>query len=172
MIRDATEEDAAACAAVYAPYVVGTAITFETEAPGAAAFAERIRTAQRRHAWLVAEDGLEVVGYAYGGIWRTRAAYAWCAETTVYLRQGLRRTGAGRALMTALLERLRALGYRRALAGATLPNEASAGLHEALGFRPAGRFERVGWKLGAWHDVGWYQLDLQPAEQDPPPPPT
>ncbi len=170
LVRDATEADAADCAVIYRPYVEGTAITFEVEPPDDAVFAERIRHAQEHHAWLVGEQEGGVVGYAYAGVWRSRPAYGWCAETTVYLRQGLVRTGAGRALMTALLDRLQGLGHRRALAGVTLPNPASTGLHEALGFRPVGVFERVGWKHGAWHDVAWFQRDLQPAEQDPPPP--
>jgi phosphinothricin acetyltransferase len=160
VIRDATSSDAAACAAIYEPYVRGTAITFETEAPDAAAFAERIAAAQVRHAWLVAEQDGEVVGYAYAGPIRARAAYAWSVETTVYLRQGLRRSGTGRALMEALLTRLSGLGMRRAFAGVALPNEASIGLHHALGFRDAGVWERVGFKLDAWWDVAWLQRDL------------
>src|SRR5689334_4212913 len=124
MIRDATPEDAAACAAIYAPYVRDTAITFELEAPDAAAFAARIAAAQARHAWLVAEQDGEVVGYAYAGAIRARPAYARSAETTVYLRQGLRRSGLGRALVTALLERLTEQGFARAFAGVALPNDA------------------------------------------------
>lgn len=169
LVRDATAADAAACAAIYAPYVTGTPITFETDVPDERTFAERIEAALARHAWLVAEQEGIVVGYAYGGVWRSRPAYRYACETTVYLRQDLRRSGTGRALMTALLDRLADLGYRRALAGVTLPNAASVGLHEALGFRPAGVFERVGWKRGAWHDVGWWQRDLQADELDPPP---
>lgn len=160
VIRDANPSDAAACAAIYAPYVRETAITFETEAPDPAAFVERIAAAQERHAWLVGEQEGEVVGYAYAGPVRARAAYAWSAETTVYLRRGLRRSGTGRALMEALLPRLSDLGMRRAFAGVALPNEASIGLHRALGFRDAGVWERVGLKLDRWWDVAWLQRDL------------
>jgi L-amino acid N-acyltransferase YncA len=160
MIRDATAEDAAACAAIYAPYVTGTAITFETEVTTAAAFADRIAAAQRRHAWLVAERDGEVVGYAYGTALRPRPAYDAACETTVYLRRGVRRTGLGRALVTTLLPRLEDLGMRRALACIALPNDASVGLHRALGFREAGVWQRVGWKLDRWWDVAWFQKDL------------
>jgi phosphinothricin acetyltransferase len=162
MVRDASEHDADACAAIYAPYVTDTAISFETEPPDAAEMAARIAAAQRTHAWLVLEDGGRVVAYAYGGMFRTRAAYRWACEVSVYVERGRRRTGAGRALYEALLERLTERGYRTALAGMTLPNDASAGLHRALGFEPVGTFRRVGYKFGAWHDVAWAQRMLDP----------
>ncbi|WIX93401.1 GNAT family N-acetyltransferase [Amycolatopsis sp. DG1A-15b] len=158
MIRDATTEDAAACAALYAPYVTDTAISFETEPPGTAEMARRIAGA---HAWLVHEDHGRVAGYAYATRFAERAAYRWSCETSIYLEQGRRRTGAGRALYEALFERLRARGFCRAFAGMTLPNDASAGLHRALGFEPAGVYRRVGWKHGAWRDVAWVQKDLR-----------
>jgi L-amino acid N-acyltransferase YncA len=156
-IRDACERDAAACAAIYAPYVTGTAISFELQPPPAAAMASRIAAALRTHAWLVAEDGGRVVGYAYGGPHQSRPAYRWSCEVSVYLEPGRRRTGAGRALYQALLDRLSHRGYRTAVAGITLPNEASLGLHRALGFEPIGTYRRIGWKHGSWHDVAWTQ---------------
>lgn len=168
-VRDASAQDAAACAAIYAPYVTDTAISFETRPPSAAEMAERIAAAQRNHAWLVLEDDARVVGYAYGGPFHRRAAYRWACEVSVYLERGRRRTGGGRALYEALLGRLRDRGFRTALAGMTLPNDASAGLHRALGFEPVGTYRRVGFKHRAWHDVAWTQLvlaggDGQPAE--------
>ena len=169
LVRDAVPDDAAACSAVYAPYVSDTAITFETAAPTALDFVQRIEAAQRRHAWLVAESGGEVVGYAYGGALKARPAYAWACETTVYLRPGLRRAGAGRALMDALLPRLEDLGLRRALACVALPNDASIGLHRALGFREAGTWSRVGWKLDRWWDVAYLQKDLGGGDPAAPP---
>jgi L-amino acid N-acyltransferase YncA len=129
--------------------------------------AERIAAAQRAHAWLVLEDGNQVIGYAYGAPFKARAAYRWACEVSVYVEPGRRRTGAGRALYEALFDRLRERGYLRAAAGMTLPNDASEGLHRALGFTPVGTYRRIGWKHGAWRDVAWMQLDLG-GDQDPP----
>jgi phosphinothricin acetyltransferase len=129
--------------------------------------AERIAAAQRWHAWLVLEDGARIVGYAYAGPFKARAAYRWACEVSVYLEQGRRRTGAGRVLYEALFDRLRERGYLRVAAGLTLPNEASVGLHRALGFEPVGTYRRIGWKSGAWRDVAWMQLDLG-GGSDPP----
>jgi L-amino acid N-acyltransferase YncA len=161
LIRAATEHDAPACAALYAPYVTDTAVSFETEPPDAAEMARRIAGA---HAWFVLEDHGHLAGYAYANPFAARAAYRWSCETSIYLEQGRRRTGAGRALYEALFHRLRERGLCRAFAGMTLPNEASAGLHRALGFEPAGVYRRVGWKHGAWHDVAWVQKDLRATE--------
>ncbi|MDQ1661177.1 MAG: hypothetical protein QOJ68_1157 [Blastococcus sp.] len=161
-VRDATEDDAAACAAIYAPYVTDTAITFEYEPPTAVQMAARIAAAQRTHAWLVLEDAGSVVGYAYAGPYKERAAYRWSCEVSVYLEPGRRRGGGGRALYEALLSRLTERGFRTAIAGMTLPNEASVGLHRALGFEPIGTTRRIGWKHGAWQDVAWAQRTLGP----------
>jgi L-amino acid N-acyltransferase YncA len=166
-VRPATEQDAAACAAIYAPYVTDTAISFETRPPSAEEMAERIATASRTHAWLVLEHQGRVVGYAYGGRFAPRAAYRWACEVSVYLEPGRRRTGGGRMLYEALLSRLAERGYRMAIAGMTLPNEASEGLHRALGFEPVGTYRRIGFKDGAWHDVAWTQRELIPGD-DPP----
>jgi phosphinothricin acetyltransferase len=110
-----------------------------------------------------------VRGFAYGGPFTSREAYRWSCAVSVYLEPGRRRTGAGRALYEALFERLAARGYRVALAGVALPNEASLGLHRALGFEPVGTYRRVGFKNGAWHDVTWLQRDLGPGAPDDPP---
>jgi L-amino acid N-acyltransferase YncA len=167
MLRDATGRDARACAAIYAPYVTGTAVSFELEPPTAAEMAGRIASAAASHAWLLLEEAGRVVGFAYGQPFRERAAYRWSCETSIYLELGRRRTGGGRALYGALLDRLAERGYRRAFAGMTLPNAASEGLHRALGFEPVGVYRRVGWKHGAWHDVAWVQKALG-GDEDPP----
>jgi L-amino acid N-acyltransferase YncA len=169
-IRAATAADGAACAAVYAPYVRHSAITFETEPPTPVEMAGRIAAAQATHAWLVLVDAGRVVGYAYGGPYKVRAAYRWSCEVSVYLETGRRRGGGGRALYEALFARLAERGYRTAVAGMTLPNEASVGLHRALGFEPVGTYRRIGWKNGAWHDVAWMQRALGPADATEPPP--
>lgn len=166
-VRLATVADAEGCAAVYAPYVTGTAITFEAVAPSVAEMATRIETALRTHAWMVLEDEGRVVGYAYGGTFNRRAAYRWSCEVSVYLELGRRRTGAGRALYEALFARLVVRGFRTAIAGMTLPNDASVGLHRALGFEPVGVYRRIGYKHDAWHDVAWTQRVLAGGE-DPP----
>jgi L-amino acid N-acyltransferase YncA len=160
MIRDASEDDAAACAAIYAPYVTDTVITFEYEPPTTAEMARRITVAQRTHAWLVLEEEGRVVGYAYGGLFRAREAWSWSCEVSIYLAMGRRRSGGGRALYEALFARLTERGYRTAVAGMTLPNEASEGLHRAMGFEPVGVYPRIGWKFGAWHDVAFAQRAL------------
>jgi L-amino acid N-acyltransferase YncA len=167
-LRDARPADAWACSAIYAPYVERTAISFELEPPSAQEMGGRIATAQRAHAWLVLDEGGTVHGFAYAGEHKARAAYRWACEVSVYLEWGRRRTGAGRALYEALFDRLRRRGYYTAVAGITLPNEASIGLHRAMGFEPVGTYRRIGWKLGSWHDVEWSQKQL--AEPPSPPP--
>jgi L-amino acid N-acyltransferase YncA len=166
-IRDATERDAEACAAIYAPYVADTAITFEYDPPSVAEMARRITAARRTHAWVVLEDGDRVVGYAYAGPYKERAAYRWTCEVSVYLESGRRRGGAGRALYEALFDRLAERGFRTLVAVMTLPNDASEGLHGALGFEPVGVFRRVGWKHGAWRDVAWAQRSIGPDDGAP-----
>ena len=159
-IRDAVDGDAEACAAIYAPYVVGTTITFEDEPPPAAEIARRIATAQQRHAWVVLEDAGRVVGYAYAGPYKERAAYRWTCEVSVYLAEDHTGRGCGRALYVALFSRLAERGFRTAVAGMTLPNPASEALHRSLGFETVGIWRRIGWKHGAWRDVAWAQRAL------------
>ncbi len=163
-LRDATAADAAACAAIYAPYVTDTAITFETEPPGADAFTERIAAA---YEYLVLEDGDGLLGYAYATPFHARAAYRWACEVSIYVERGRKRTGAGRALYTELLDRVTRRGFASAIALITVPNDPSIGLHRAFGFEDAGLLRRVGYKLGAWHDVAY----LQRALADPGDPP-
>ncbi|WP_327637948.1 GNAT family N-acetyltransferase [Kribbella sp. NBC_00482] len=159
-VRDASATDAEACAAIYAPYVTGTAITFELDPPTVEEMAERIAKAQSTHAWLVLEADGQVVGYAYGGPMKPRAAYRWSCEVSVYVAPSHHRTGAGRTLYNALFDRLSERGFRTAIAGMTLPNPASEGLHKSLGFDPIGTYRNIGWKLDAWHDVAWSQRPL------------
>jgi L-amino acid N-acyltransferase YncA len=166
VVRAATPEDASACAAIYAPYVEATAISFELEPPSPAEMAGRIESSLQSHAWLVLEQHGSVVGYAYGAPLNTREAYRWSCEVSVYVERGNRRSGAGRALYEALFARLSERGYLRVVAGMTLPNEGSEGLHRAMGFESVGVYRRIGYKLGAWHDVEMTQRSLAPT--DPP----
>ena len=171
-IRDADPaRDAGGCAAIYAPHVEGSAVSFEERPPDAAEMGARIERYGQSHAWLVAEREGEVVGYAYGTAFNERPAYRWSTSVSVYVAESARGEGVGRALYEALFARLLQRGFRMACAGITLPNEASAGLHESLGFEQVGINREIGWKDGAWRDVGWYQLELAPAEDGPPPEP-
>ena len=155
-IRLASAADGAACAAIYAPYVRDTAITFELEPPSPEEMAGRIARYGKSHAWLVAERDGAVLGYAYGSPHRDRPAYATSCDVGIYCAPSARGLGLGSALYGALLPIL-ARDYHAAFAGIALPNPASVRLHEAHGFTPLGVYHEVGWKLGAWHDVGWWQ---------------
>jgi phosphinothricin acetyltransferase len=163
-LRVARVDDAAQCAAIYAPIVRETATSFELVAPDAAEMATRITTTLASHPWLVADRAGEILGYAYASRHRTRAAYQWCAETSIYVAPTAQRLGVGQRLYERLLHLLRQQGIYNAYAGITLPNAASVGLHEAMGFRPIGIYPRIGFKLGAWHDVGWWEMALRPHE--------
>jgi len=166
-IRLATTEDAAAVAAIYRPSVDGSVTSFETVAPDAPEMARRIDGTLAAFPWLVCAIDDTVAGYAYGGRHRERAAYRWSVEVSVYIDAAFRRRGVGRGLYESLFAILAAQGYVNAFAGVTLPNAASVGLHEAMGFEPIGTFRRIGQKYGAWHDVGWWQLALRPYEGTP-----
>jgi L-amino acid N-acyltransferase YncA len=162
------KRDAAACAAIYAPYVEAGATSFEESAPSAEEAAARIERITATHPWLVAERDGDVFAYAYACRHRERPAYRWAVDVSVYVAESQHRQGVGRSLYEALLKRLRQQGYWVACAGITLPNEASVQLHERLGFVPVGVYRGIGWKAGAWRDVGWWQLDLAPDAGDPP----
>lgn len=165
-IRSASPADAAALLAIYAPYVERTAISFELAPPTVEELARRVAEYSRGWAWLVAEQGAALVGYAYGSPHRQRPAYRWSTETTVYVAPGAQRQGIGTALYGELLARLEHAGFCNAYAGIALPNAASVALHRSVGFRHIGTFPAVGRKFGAWHDVAWYH---RPLRVGPPP---
>jgi len=162
IIRLAEAADAEQVAAIYAPVVASTAISFEMEPPDTEETRRRIASTLERYPWLVCERGGEIMGYVYASQYRTRAAYQWSVDTAVYIRADCRRAGVGRALYTALLDVLPLQGFYNAYAGIALPNPASTALHEAMGFEPVGVYRQVGFKFGRWHDVGWWQRSLQP----------
>ena len=170
-IRLATLEDAVAVQAIYAPHVLDSATSFETEVPTVAEVAERISSTLVYYPWLVYEEDGQVVGYAYASAHRARAAYGWAAEVSVYIAESHQRRGIGRRLYAALFERLIQQGFYTAIAGITLPNPGSVGLHESLGFTHVGTYHNIGYKAGAWRDVGWWEKALQ-AHGDGPPNPT
>jgi L-amino acid N-acyltransferase YncA len=160
-IRLAQESDAESIQRIYAPFVVHTAVSFETEPPSVDEMRSRMLKILARLPWLVCEWNGGVIGYAYASLHRERAAYGWSVDVTVYIHEELRRHGVGKALYASLFQVLRLQGFYNAYAGVTLPNPGSVGLHEAMGFKPVGVYRAVGYKLGRWHDVGWWQLALR-----------
>lgn len=170
-IRLAEARDGAALAAIYAPSVADSPASFELVPPDAAEMARRVSASLPFAPWLVLEEGAELLGYAYASRHREREAYQWSVDVAVYVRADQHRRGVGRALYTVLFDLLRDQRFHAAHAGITLPNPGSVGLHEALGFRPVGIYPKVGYKDGAWRDVGWWQLELLPRRDAPPPPP-
>ncbi len=156
-LRPATSIDAARCAEIYAPYVTDNWVSFELDPPVAAEMARRIENYGTSHGWLVAEVDGKIAGYAYGSPHRTREAYATSADVAVYVDASFARTGIGRQLYEALFPLLKHRNVHAIFAGIALPNDASIGLHEAMGFTPVGIYREVGWKMGGWRDVGWWQ---------------
>jgi phosphinothricin acetyltransferase len=161
LIRLAEEGDAPQIAAIYAPVVRDTIISFEAEPPSAEEIARRVRDTLVCWPWLVCERDGEVLGYAYAGAHRSRAAYQWSVDVSAYVREDARQRGVGRALYTSLIAALDLQGFYNAYAGIALPNNASVGLHEAVGFRLVGVYRGVGYKFGAWRDVGWWGRALR-----------
>lgn len=161
LTRHATSGDAAAIAAIYNLHVRETIVTFELDDVSASEMGTRIGDVQSRSLpWLVHEAGEEVLGYAYAGPWKARAAYARTVEASIYLREDARGRGIGKALYLALIDQLKAAGIHVVIGGVSLPNASSIALHEQLGFEHIGTFNEVGWKFGRWIDVGYWQLRL------------
>ncbi len=166
-VRPARAEDAEGILAIYAPIVRETTISFEVEPPTIEEMKARIEKTTTRLPWLVCESRGGMLGYAYASKHRERAAYQWAVDVSVYVAAESRGKGIGRRLYTPLLGMLEDLGYYSALAGIALPNAASVGLHEAMGFRPIGIYRNIGYKLGAWRDVGWWQKELREYTDSP-----
>ncbi len=167
MIRKATREDASAVLSIYAPFCLDSATTFEDVPPEETEIADRIERFNRTHLYIVYQEGEDVLGYAYAGRHRERPAYRWSCDVSVYVRRGDESKGLGTRLYQYLLDDLRSRGFYNAYAGITLPNEASVRLHEKMGFRHVGTYDRVGYKLGAWRDVGWWHLVLKEHDSMP-----
>jgi phosphinothricin acetyltransferase len=170
-VRTAHASDAPAFAAIYAPFVSASAVSFEDEPPGESEMRRRVVATLERTPWLAATNGSEITGYAYASRHRDRSAYRWAVDVSAYVQERLRGRGVGRALYGALLAVLERQGFRRAYAGITLPNDASVALHRSAGFEPIGIYRRVGWKLGAWHDVAWFGRTLGIDDDELPPEP-
>ena len=170
-IRSATPQDAEAIVAIFAPVVRDTVISFEWEAPSLEVMRARIEKTLDRYPWLVAEDVQgRVAGYVYAGSHRDPPSYQWSVNTSVYIHESARGQGLARRLYEQLHQELVELGYFRGYVGISVPHPASVALHESLGYRPIGVYEKVGFKHGAWRDVGWWCKELQPLVDNPPPP--
>jgi phosphinothricin acetyltransferase len=168
-IRDARTSDAPEILEIYRPHIEKSAVSFELTVPSIREIESRIGEYSKL-GWLVAEGGDgRIGGYAYACKHRTREAYQWCCEVSVYVAPEFLRKGLGKTLYLSLFERLRERGYVNAYAGITLPNPQSVGFHEALGFTLIGRYPKIGYKLGEWRDVGWWGLTLQPHPKTPAP---
>jgi phosphinothricin acetyltransferase len=166
-IRLATPADGPALARIYRPAVTDSATSFELEPPDAVEMASRVAKVLERTPWLVCEMHEQVVGYAYAGRHRDRPAYQWSVEVSAYVSGDVRRAGVGRGLYASLFTTLALQGFRNAYAGVTLPNPGSIALHTAVGFTPIGVFREIGFKHGAWHDVGWFERQLSPRDASP-----
>ena len=164
IIRSASIEDAHDILAIYTPHVTDSATSFEEQPPSVQEMNERIA---RSHVWLVAEDAGHILGYAYATRFHPRAAYRWSVEVSIYLAPEAQGRGFGKLLLRELLDRLVAAGFVNAFAGTTLPNERSIALFESFGFEKIAHQKKVGFKLGGWHDVAWWQLRLQEATVPP-----
>lgn len=169
-LRLATPNDAAGILSIYAPYIENTSFTFETEVPAVIDFAERITNYLLNWPWIVCEvDGI-IAGYAYATRHRERTAYQWCTESSIYIHDDFQRAGIARALYESLFEILTQQGFRNVYAVINLPNEKSVAFHEKLGFKWFATYEKVGYKLGKWKNVGWWKLSLNEYGDEPLPP--
>ncbi|KQN25860.1 acetyltransferase [Sphingomonas sp. Leaf33] len=169
-IRAARPEDAATIAAIYAPYVLGGTVSFETEAPDARAIRTRMAASDGLYPWIVAtsgEDDAAILAYAYATRFRDRPAYKWTVETSVYVAGAVQGQGVGRLLYEALVDTLRAQGFIQAIGVISLPNDQSIKTHEAVGFRRAGVYREIGYKQGRWIDVGFWQCTLRDTATPP-----
>ncbi|MCA9027938.1 MAG: N-acetyltransferase [Planctomycetaceae bacterium] len=165
MIRDVQGHDAGAICTIYNHYIQTSVITFEEEPVSTAAMQNRIDEVTGSLPWIVFDSGETVIGYAYATKWKSRCAYRYSAESTVYLSNGEIGKGIGTQLYKPLICRLQLLGLHSIIGGIALPNPASVALHESLGFEKVAHFKEVGWKMNRWVDVGYWELILQDAEQ-------
>ena len=166
-IRLANEKDAEDILSIYAPYIENTSYTFEIEVPTIDAFAKRINTYLINWPWLVCEVNGMIAGYAYATRYRERTAYQWSVETSVYVHNDFQKTGMAHALYDTLLNILKKQGYRNVYAVINLPNNKSVKFHESFGFSWFATYEKVGYKLGKWKDVGWWKLSINDYTDNP-----
>lgn len=167
LIRLATPEDAAGILDIYAPYISKTSFTFETDIPSVEEFAERIKIYLITWPWLVCETEGKITGYAYATRHRERTAYQWSVESSVYIHDDFQKAGLGRILYKTLFEILKRQGFNNVYAVINLPNDKSVVFHENSGFQYFATYEKVGYKLGKWKNVGWWQLSINDYGDEP-----
>src|SRR6188474_1692578 len=166
-IRVAIKDDAAGMLDIYAPFILNSGVTQETEVPTVEDFQKRIISNLAERPWLVCEVNNEMAGYAYAGRHRDRKGYQWCTEPSVYISEKYWGLGVANVLYTALFDILKLQGYVNAYAVITLPNERSIAFHKKFGFEYLTTYQKIGYKLGQWHDVGWMQYEINPHKKDP-----
>ena len=167
IIRVATGDDAAGMLEIYAPFILNSGITQETEVPSVEEFEQRVISNLKDRPWLVCEINNQAAGYAYAGKHRDRKGYQWCTEPSVYISEKYFGFGIANALYTALFDILKIQGYVNAYAVITLPNDRSIAFHKKFGFEYLTTYKKIGYKLGQWHDVGWMQYEVNPHKEDP-----
>ena len=159
MIREAKSKDAKAIASIYNHYILNSAISFEEKPINENIIIERINS-NEKNKWWIYESADELLGYAYSTNWKSRSAYRYTVESSIYLKPNNFRNGIGTALYIKLLESLKKEGFRRVLAGISLPNDSSVLFHENLGFKKVGQLEAVGYKFKKWIDIGYWELKI------------
>ncbi|MBK26836.1 MAG: GNAT family N-acetyltransferase [Halobacteriovorax sp.] len=164
IIRNVEKKDIQGILDIYTPFILDSITTFETEVPSLEEFEKRVLETNKKFPWLVAVENDVVLGYAYGSEHRSRCSYQWSCESSVYLAPEARRKGLGKKLYLELFKILKSQGFIQVLAGAALPNEASVGLHKAMGFTEVGTYKKIGYKKGRWIDTYWMQLELNAPE--------
>ncbi len=167
--RIANISDAPKLLAIYAPYVENTFITFEFEVPSVEEFSKRIENTLNKYPYVVVEENEEIIGYAYASPFKTRAAYAWSVETSIYVSINHHRSGVGRFLYEVLERILKAQNVCNLCAGISYPNPESISFHQALGYKTAAHFTNSGYKQGEWHDLIWMEKKLCPHNIPPAP---
>jgi len=169
-VRLVTEEDAAQIREIYSPNILDNAISFETEVPSIEEMTTRIKTFLQKYPWIVCVIDGKIAGYVYASKHRDREAYQWSCECTIYMNNDFKGKGIGRELYQLLFEILKLQEFRNVYGVITLPNQASVAIHESCGFKHFATYENIGYKFGIWHSVGWWKLQINQYNLQPPPP--
>jgi L-amino acid N-acyltransferase YncA len=169
-IRLATLSDAAQIREIYSPNILDASISFETEVPSTEEMQNRIETILQKYPWIVCEVNGTIAGYVYASKHRDREAYQWSCECSIYMQDNFKGKGIGKELYQLLFHILKLQGFKNVYAGITLPNTGSVSIHEKCGFKHFATYENIGYKFGAWHSVGWWKLQINDYDLQPPPP--